>query len=137
MPDKENQGGSSQSSRELAGNTNNNDQQGVQSPSGGQQSTGQGQNKASQEVPLTAEQQKAAQAIQKQIEAFESMLGQKSNSELKEIATRLETVEREMLLEKIDQQLQTMKETIVKPGDAAASAAAAGAATVVLNESPT
>lgn len=41
-----------------------------------------------------------------------------------------------MLLEKIDNELQTVKDTIVKPGDSASTAAAdsAAAATVVLNE---
>jgi hypothetical protein len=86
-----------------------------------------------QGVPLSDSQKQTAQAIEQQIQDFEQKLKGKSNSELKEIATALETVEREMLLEKIDQELQLVKETIVKPGDAASAAAAA--AVVVANNS--
>lgn len=112
---------------------NDNDQQSV---SQGKQSAGQEQANGSRGVPLTAEQQQTDQGIQQQIESFESQLEQKSNTQLKDIATKLESVEREALLEKIDQELQTVKEAIVKPGDSSASvsAATAGAAAVVLNE---
>lgn len=132
MPDN-NQGGNTLSSiQQLLDKVDNSnkDAQGK----GDQPMAGQEQNKITRGVPLTAQQEQTAQTIQQQIEDFEGKLEQKSNTELKNIATKLETAEREMLLEKIDQELQTMKETIVNPGDAAASAAAAGAATVVLNE---
>ncbi len=92
----------------------------------------------SQGVPLTAEQQKQAQAIDKEIRAFEEKLGKMSNDELKNVATKLEQAERAMLMEKIDTELQVMKDTVLKPGDGAASAsaaAAAGSAAVVVNDS--
>lgn len=88
-----------------------------------------------QGVPLSGEEQKQAQAIEQQIQGFEQQLEQKSNSQLKEISTRFETVEREMLLEKIDNELHTIKDTIVKPGDTASTAAAgtSAAAAVAIN----
>ena len=99
---------------------------------------GQEGNQAGQGATLTASarQQQTSQAVQQQIDDFERNLQSKSNAELKGIANQLETTEREMLLEKIDQELQTIKETVVKPGDAAEATAAAGAASVVINENP-
>lgn len=82
----------------------------------------------SQGVPMNASEQKKAQEIEQQIQTFEQQLESKSNSDLKQISTQLETVERSMLLEKIDNELHTMKDTIVKPGDAATPAAAGAAA---------
>lgn len=59
-----------------------------------------------------------------------------SNNELRDIASKLESVERAALLEKIDNELHTLKKTTVKPGDVASTAAAgaSAAAVVVLNE---
>jgi len=87
-------------------------------------------------VPLSAGEQQRAQQLEEQIRAIEQKLEGMSNSELQDIATKLEAVERAALLEKIDNELHTLKETIVKPGDAAstASAGAAAAAAVVVNE---
>lgn len=94
----------------------------------------------SQGVPLTPEQQKQAQAIDKEVKAFEGKLDKMSNAELKDVATKLEQAERAMLLEKIDAELKVMKDTMLKPGDGTASAsaaAAAGSAAVVVNDSAT
>ncbi len=90
-----------------------------------------------QGVPLNSEQQNQAQAIEQQIQDFEQQLAKKSNSELSEIATKLETVERAMLLEKIDNQLHTVKNAVIEPGGAAPAAAATGAtaAAVIANNS--
>lgn len=61
---------------------------------------------------------------------------QKSNTELSKIATQLETVERAMLLEKIDNQLHSIKNTVVEPGDTpSTTAAGATAATMIANNS--
>jgi hypothetical protein len=90
-----------------------------------------------QGVPLTAGQKEQAKALDKEIEAFEGKLTKMSNAELKDVATKLEQAERAMLLEKIDAELKVMKDTVLKPGDGAASAsaaAAAGSAAVVVNE---
>lgn len=116
-------------------------QQQGQSPRGSSQrqdaSEKQEQAGDSQGIPLAAGQKQQEQAVRQQIDNFETELANKSNSELREIATKLESAEREMLLEKIDQELQLIKETVVKPGDGAAdasAAASAGAAAVVVNE---
>lgn len=96
----------------------------------------QGQGAAKQNnqgVPLNAKEQQQSQQMDQQIQQFEQQLQSKSNTELKQISGQLETVERQMLLEKIDNELQTMKETIVKPGDIA-STAAAGAASAAATQ---
>ncbi|VBB05209.1 Hypothetical protein LUCI_0416 [Lucifera butyrica] len=87
---------------------------------------------SNQEASAGTKQNQVTQAVDQQIQGFEQQLQQKSNSELKEVATKLETVERNMLLQKIDSELQTIKETVVKPGDGAA--ATAGAAATVVNQ---
>lgn len=89
------------------------------------------QQSSTQDASLNAEEPQKAQGVEQQIQNFEQQLESKSNSDLKQIATKLETAERSMLLEKIDNQVQTIKDTIVKPGDGA-STAAAGAATVAV-----
>jgi hypothetical protein len=86
------------------------------------------------EIPLSEKQKQQEQAIDKQIEDFKQTLKKKSNSEIKEIATQLDVVERKMLLKKIDRELEVVKDTIVKPGDGSADAAA-GAAAVTINSS--
>lgn len=94
-----------------------------------QTAAGQGQG-----VPLSGKQQVEARKLENQIQQIEQQLQGASNDELKAISTKLDSVERAMLLEKIDNQLHTMKDAMVKPGDgaspAAAGAAAAGAATI-------
>lgn len=87
-------------------------------------------------VPLSAGEQQQAQQLEGQIRAIEQRLEGMSNSELRDIATKLESVERAALLEKIDNELHTIQETIVKPGDAASTSAAgaSAAAAVVINE---
>lgn len=88
-------------------------------------------------VPLSNGEKKQAQIIDQQIQNFEQQLEHKSNSTLSEMATQLETVEREMLMEKIDNELKVIKDTIVKPGDGAstAEAGASAAAAVAVNNS--
>jgi len=88
-----------------------------------------------QGVPLNNSEQKQAQAIEQQIQGYEQQLQSKSNSDLAKTSTQLETVEREMLLEKIDNELHTIKNTVVKPGDVASTAAAGStaAAAVAIN----
>ena len=71
-----------------------------------------------QGASLNAEEPQKAQGVEQQIQNFEQQLESKSNSDLKQIATKLETAERSMLLEKIDNQVQAIKDTIVKPGEA-------------------
>lgn len=103
----------------------------------GQQTTGQqaGAGRGAG-VPLSAGEQQKAQQLEGQIRAIEQKLEGMSNTELRDIAIKLETVERAVLLEKIDNELHTIKETIVKPGDAASTSAAgaSAAAAVVINE---
>lgn len=103
-----------------------------QSAQGGKQAAGGLQ----QGIPLSQSQQAAAGKIEGQIKMIEQQLTGASNSELKEISTKLESVERAMLLEKIDNQLHTMKETIVKPGDGVSTAAdgTAAARASVINQ---
>ncbi|MDR7865912.1 MAG: hypothetical protein RIN56_03785 [Sporomusaceae bacterium] len=106
-------------------------------PVSGQQADGpQAGDRQGAGVPLSAGELQKAQQLEEQIRAIEQRLEGMSNSELRDIATKLESVERAALLEKIDNELHTLKETIVKPGDAAstASAGASAAAAVVLNE---
>jgi hypothetical protein len=94
------------------------------------------QNQNQQSVPLSPKQQQASQVMEQQIQNFEKQLEVKSNDELKTLATNLETVERNVLLEKIDKELNTVKETLIKPGDGVSVAAAAGAtaATITATE---
>lgn len=78
-----------------------------------------------QGVPLTPNERQQSREINQHIQKFEESLDQLSNSELKKTAEQLETVEREMLMEKIDNELETIKETVVQPGNAAAGASVA------------
>ena len=104
-----------------------------QAAQGRQQATGDARQAS---VPLNPGEQAKARQLEGQIAKIEQRLEGMSNSELKQVATKLEGVERSMLLEKIDNELHTVKDTIVKPGDAASTAAAgsAAAAAVVVNE---
>lgn len=89
-------------------------------------------NTEKQGVPLSPKQQALAQQVEGQIQEFEKQLETKSNDDLKQIATKLESVERAMLLEKIDNQLHTIKNTAVEPGDGASPAAAGADAAVAV-----
>lgn len=111
--------------------------QGKDGPVNGQQADGpQAGDRQGAGVSLSAGELQKAQQLEGQIRAIEQRLEGMSNSELRDIATKLESVERAALLEKIDNELHTLKETIVKPGDAASTAAAgaSAAAAVVVNE---
>ena len=87
---------------------------------------------ATQGVPLSNKQKQQAQAIEQQIQGFEVKLGNSSNSELAQISTKFETVERAMLLEKIDNELHIIKDTIVQPGDGESTADAGVEASVAV-----
>lgn len=109
---------------------------GQNSQGNGQQQSGQagGQQQDAQGAPLSQQQQQQDQKLEGQIQAIEQQLQGLSNSELKTISSKLEAVERSMLIKKIDNELHTMKDTLVKPGEggstAAAGSAAAGAAVI-------
>ncbi|KYZ77053.1 hypothetical protein AXX12_02630 [Anaerosporomusa subterranea] len=78
------------------------------------QDTNEEENK--QGVPLTPNEQHQSEVINQHIEKFKESLDQRSNLELKRTAEQLETVEREMLMQKIDNELQTIKEAAIQPG---------------------
>ncbi len=82
-------------------------------------------------TPLSAAGQVLSNRLDEQIQQFEEQLQAKSNSELKQISTQLEQVEREMLLEKIDNELKTIKDTVVRPGDITSTAAAGATAAAI------
>ncbi|SDF69028.1 hypothetical protein [Sporomusa acidovorans] len=78
------------------------------------------QQQADETIPLSETGRQLSGQIDKQIQQFGQQLKSKSNQELKQISEQLEAVEREMLLAKIDNQLQTIKETAFRPeGDIA------------------
>lgn len=84
------------------------------------------QEDTSQENSLTKEEQQKSKIIEEDIQQFEQTMEEKSNSELADIATQLDTVERSMLLKKIDNELHTIKDTIIKSGDGTESTLQAG-----------
>lgn len=86
------------------------------------------QSEQQQEIPLSENAQKLSQQLDEQIDQFEQTLQSKSNGEIKQISEQLDRVEREMLLEKVDNQLKTIKEAVIRPGDIASTATAGTAA---------
>ena len=52
------------------------------------------------------------QDVDQQIQSFKKQLEQKSNSELAAISTQLENAERSVLMEKINSQLEVIKDTV-------------------------
>lgn len=110
-----------------------NTQQAKVSPNG-QENAGQ----SGQGIPLSAKGQQLSQQLEQQITQFEQQLNSKSNAEIKQLSEQLETVERQMLLEKVDNELQTIKETVIRPGDIASTAAtgSVAAATVQSQQTP-
>lgn len=95
------------------------------------------QQQVAETMPLSEKGRQLSGQIDNQIQQFEQQLSSKSNQELKQIAEQLEAVEREMLLVKIDNQLQTIKETAIKPeGNIAPTSAAGGSTTQPPTERP-
>lgn len=66
--------------------------------------------------------------VENQIATFKQQLSQKSNQELSQVASQLESVEKAALEQKISNQLDTIQENITQPSDA-------GAATATQNKS--
>lgn len=90
-----------------------------------------------QEIPLSERAQKLSQQMDEKIDQFEQVLRSRSNSEIKQVSEQLDRVEREMLLEKVDNQLKTIKDTVIRPGDIASTAAAGStAASAVQTQAP-
>lgn len=85
-----------------------------------------------QDIPLTQGQEQTAQHLEEQIQSFEQKMHGMSNDQLKQMSQKLDLAERSALVNKIDHQLHTIKETIVKPGDAASQQAAAASSTAVI-----
>ena len=102
--------------------------QGSQSNNKQNQENAESQQGQQQEIPLSERAQKLSQQMDEKIDQFEQVLRSRSNSEIKQVSEQLDRVEREMLLEKVDNQLKTIKETVIRPGDIASTAAAGSAA---------
>ena len=80
---------------------------------GGASASGQKEKQVSQNTPISPKASELEPQIDQEIGQFKQELASKSNSELKQLSQQLESVEREMLLEKIDNELLTIKETII------------------------
>jgi hypothetical protein len=65
-------------------------------------------NKTSSEEPINP------QDVEQQIQNFKNQLAQKSNSELADISAQLENTEKGILLEKINSQLEVIKDNVTK-----------------------
>lgn len=73
--------------------------------------------------PLSSKAEQLSTKLDELIGNFEENLKSKSNRELSTISKQLSIIERAMLLEKIDNQLNSMKESVIRPGDVNSPAA--------------
>lgn len=138
MP-KDKNSSQSKSDQEDTAQSRSEDQQGVNSSQSDEENNNKQEDELSSSgTPISPKGKEISTTFDHLVDDFAQQLETKSNGELAAISKQLDIVERAMLLEKIDNQLHTMKSTLVRPGDiaspAAAGASAAGAAAVEVNQ---